>query len=277
MSYAELGNEHSRRTTTPPSATYIRTQIAIALAFLGWLEDQGVTLATTNQAHLDLWLTNGRQTNYILAPFISWARARGLCDLTVPQRPHTDPATFLEPADSSSMLRRCLYDQDLPMDVRAAGVLVLLFGRTTTSFNHLTVGDIHGVAGETYLRLDGFDALLPPAAADLFHALRDTTTDRETFHRADPTTRYLFPGRSPGKPMPGYVLGRKLRAHGISGLPARNSARVTWAQTIPSPIAADLLGINISTATKWASRTQSDWNAYIAARAQANRSDSGQH
>lgn len=37
---------------------------------------------------------------------------------------------------------------------------------------------------------------------------------------------------------------------------------------LPSPIAADLLGINISTATQWASRTRRDWTDYIAERAQ---------
>ena len=39
------------------------------------------------------------------------------------------------------------------------------------------------------------------------------------------------------------------------------------------PIAADLLGIDISTATQWASRTRRDWTGYIAERAQALERD----
>jgi len=151
-----------RRPTTPHSATYVRTQITVALNFLQWLDQHGQTLSGADQTHLDSWLADGRQTNYFLASFIGWARARGLCDLTVHHRPTTDPATFLDPADGLGMLRRCLHDQTLPTDIRAAGILVLLLGRTTTSFNNLTVADLHQVGGETHLRLDGFDTLLPP-------------------------------------------------------------------------------------------------------------------
>ncbi len=70
-----------------------------------------------------------------------------------------------------------------------------------------------------------------------------------------------------------YSMSRKLRAHGISTLPSRNAARATWVRDIPSPIAADLLGISINTATQWASRSRRDWSDYISARAQAQEDD----
>ena len=71
----------------------------------------------------------------------------------------------------------------------------------------------------------------------------------------------------------GLGYGRAPRSHvpssaGNATLPSRNAARAEWARDIPSPIAADLLGINISTATQWASRTRRDWTDYIAERAQ---------
>ncbi|WP_406275795.1 hypothetical protein OH799_03860 [Nocardia sp. NBC_00881] len=140
--------------------------------------------------------------------------------------------------------------------LRACGILVLL-----------TVTDIEQADGETYLRLGDATVLLPAAAAAVFHALAATTTARETFHRTDPNTRYLFPGRSPGRPAAAHILARKLRAHGIRTLTSRNSARAAWAHDIPSPIAADLLGIDISTATRWAQRTRRGWTDYLATRA----------
>lgn len=258
-----------RRPLTPQAATHIRTQVILSLDFLAWLDERGTTLATANQSDLDAWLTQGSQTRYFLAPFISWAAGRDLCDLTVPHKPRPAPAGLIDDDQRWSMLRRCLHEPALPLEVRAAGVLVLLFGRTTTSLAQLTVADIHQTEGETYLWLGEFTVLLPPAAASIFHALRDATTRKETFHRTDPHTRYLFPGRTPGQPAAAHVLARKLRAHGIHTLASRDSARAAWARDIPAPIAAELLDIDISTATRWASLTRRDWTDYIAARTRA--------
>lgn len=140
-------------------------------------------------------------------------------------------------------------------------------------FTDLTVADLHQVSGETYLQLGDFTALLPPPAAAVFHTLSVKANTKETFQQPDNTAQYLFPGRFPGRPAAAKVISRKLRAHGIATLPSRNAARAGWARDIPSPIAADLLGIDISTATKWASRTRRDWTDYIAERAQALERD----
>ncbi len=74
--------------------------------------------------------------------------------------------------------------------------------------------------------------------------------------------------------MASAVLARKLRHHGIEPLPARHSARSAWARDIPAPIAADLLGVNISTATKWSSRTRRDWADYLLARSEEQQDES---
>lgn len=63
-----------RRPTTASSATYVRSQVTIALNFLSWLDGHGQTLTTANQSDLDLWLEIGTQTNYFLATFITWAK-----------------------------------------------------------------------------------------------------------------------------------------------------------------------------------------------------------
>jgi len=262
-----------RRPTTASSATYVRSQVTIALNFLSWLDERGQTLTTANQSDLDLWLQEGTQTNYFLATFITWANSRGLCELTIPNRPRSEPASYLEEEDRWNMLRRCLHDETMPIDVRAAGTLILLFGRTTTTFADLTLADLQQVRGETYLRLGDFTALLPPPAAAVFHTLSMDAATKESFQQPDNTARYLFPGRFPGRPARAFAISRKLGAHGIATLPSRNAARAGWARDIPSPIAADLLGIDISTATRWASRTRRDWTDYIAERAQALERD----
>lgn len=266
----------NRRAVTASAATYVRSQIAISLEFLSWLDDRGKTLSTTDQDDIDVWLDGGSEHRYLVAAFIGWAKGRRLCsDLTVPHRPSTDPSNFLTEEDRWDMLDRCLHDDELPLDVRITGSLVLLYGRTTTSIAPLTYTHIENVDQETYLRFDEGSVLAPPALAALLHTLRDKRIDRETFHPSDHAARFLFPGRSPGRPMAAAVLARKLREHGIDPLPARHSARSGWARDIPAPIAADLLGIDISTATKWASRTRRDWTDYLLARSEQHQDESG--
>lgn len=85
--------------------------------------------------------------------FITWATARRLCtDLHVPTRTRSDPSGFVTESDRWNLLTRCLRDEDLPLDVLAAGALVLLYGRTLTTIAQLTAADIHHSNDETYLR-----------------------------------------------------------------------------------------------------------------------------
>jgi hypothetical protein len=265
----------NRRPVTVSAATYVRSQIAISLEFLTWLDERGKTLPTTDQADIDVWLDGGSEYRYFVTTFIEWSKGRKLCsDLTVPQRPSAGPSNLLTEEDRWDMLDRCLHDDELPLDVRVTGALVLLYGRTTTSIATLTCGRIDVVDQETYLRFDEGPALVPPALAALLTTLRDNRVGRETFYQTELATRFLFPGRSPGRPMASAVLARKLRHHGIEPLPARHSARSAWARDIPAPIAADLLGVNISTATKWSSRTRRDWADYLLARSEEQQDES---
>ncbi|MFQ6228359.1 hypothetical protein [Nocardia sp. NPDC002869] len=241
-------NRARHRPITRNTATYVRTQVTIALNFLTWLD-------------------TGTQTNYFLSTFIDWANKRGRWDLTRPEpgrrRAGHLPRRRRSLDGPAAMSARC---EPAPRHPRRWH-LGLLFCRTTPSFAHLTVTDLEQMAADTYLRLGDFTALLPPAVAAVFHALGKATTARETFHHTEPHARYLFPGRSPGRPAASHILARKLRAHGIGTLSSRNSARAAWAREIPGPIAADLLGIDISTATRWAPRTRRDWTDYLAIRA----------
>ncbi len=257
-----------RREVTTSAATYVRSQIRIALQFLSWLDEHGTTLNTATQADLDQWLDSTSEYGYVLSSFITWATARRLCELTVSARPRSDPHLFLAEDDRWHTLRRCLHDDDLPMDVRVTGALVLLYGRTTTRIARLTTADLQRVDDETYLRFDEFTAFIPPSLATLLHRLPEAGSPVEQAGRPESVTEFLFPGRSPGRPSAAHVLARKLRAHGINPLPARGAARAAWAHDIPAPIAADLLGIHITTATKWAGRTRRDWTDYLVARAE---------
>lgn len=255
------------RPVTDSAAAYARSQISLALDFLSWLDEHDTPLATATQADLDRWLDGGSRYRYFLANFITWATTHHRCtDLVVPNPHSGEPSHILADDDRWAMLARCLHDETLPLHVRASGALVLLYGRTITSIAGLTTSDIIATDADAYLRIGNGTVPLPPALATLVHSLAVDADGRAPFPRPGDTTRFLFQGRRIGKPTTPKVLARNLRTCGIDPRPARHAARAAWAREIPAPIAADVLGIHITTATRWAGRTRRDWTHYLAIR-----------
>ena len=111
---------------THSAAAWARTHILAALQFLAWLDARGQTLATATQADIDNWLAGTTPNRYQLRPFIIWAASRHLAsDLTIPALPRTEPVPALTENDRWRLLRRCLHDQNLPLDIRTAAALLL--------------------------------------------------------------------------------------------------------------------------------------------------------
>jgi len=70
----------------------------------------------------------------------------------------------------------------------------------------------------------------------------------------------------PGRPAAQSAFSRKLLDHGIDARPARNAALIALLEDVPPPILADMLGLHINTAVRWADIARRDWTAYLAAR-----------
>lgn len=188
-------------------------------------------------------------------------------NVDVPTRPIGRPAHFLDDDEHTRLLRRCLTDTDLPLDVRTAGALALLFGVTIRSVLQLAARDIDHRPDGTYLPLGTKPALPPPGLADLVAELATAPRGRSATWKGGAHTQLLFPGRHPGKPARPYSFTSKLNKHGIKLPEARNRARRSLAETLPAPVIADLFGMHIETAVRWTHLTQRDWTHYIAERA----------
>ncbi|MFC6021417.1 hypothetical protein ACFP2T_35265 [Plantactinospora solaniradicis] len=61
-------------------------------------------------------------------------------------------------------------------------------------------------------------------------------------------------------------MHQRLRRHGITPEPGRQTALLTLAADLPAPIVADLLGIKVDTALRWADHTAPEWASYLNAR-----------
>jgi hypothetical protein len=263
------------RPFTPHAGNWLRTRVRATLNFLTWLNEQDLTLDTVNQNAIDQWLTaTPTDATYAAREFLYWARQHDLVgEVSIPKRPIRSSLPPITEDDRWTQLRRCLHEQDLPTEVRAAGALVLLFGLAVSRITALRHSDVHTDAdGTSWLQMTQHRLLLPDAVAALLHTQREHGTGTAMLTRTNTDgPRWLFPGGLPGRPARD-ALYRALRTH----LPvhlrrARSAALAALAAELPAAVLANLLDLNINTANAWATYAQHDWTTYLAARTQTSQ------
>lgn len=78
------------------------------------------------------------------------------------------------------------------------------------------------------------------------------------------TTRWLFPGGLPGRPITPARLAARLRALDIPTQAARRAALIDLAAKLPSAVLAESLNLHPTTAVHWTRQATSDWSRYAA-------------
>lgn len=253
---------------TDSSVNYARDQARSALAFLRWLDEQSLTLDRAGQHDVDRWLTEGATTRLRLRDFLRWtARQKLSGELSVPAMPNSQAVVFLDEDLQVELLHRCVHDQGLPDDVRAAGALLLLFGAKLTRIARLPVQDFTQDGDQAFITFGGQPAPLPPAIARLLTTQAATRPRYLARHHIEALPQqWLFPGALPGRPVSAHRLGERLVAHGIEVRAARNTAVLSLVQDLPAPVVSELLDLHISTAVYWGKRGGRDWTGYLEAR-----------
>ena len=147
-----------------------------------------------------------------------------------------------------------------------AGALVLLYGQIPTRIVELTVDSVTTTATDTYLVLRDQPVLLPPPLAALTLELAARSTHEQSTSSTG-TPAWLFPGARPGSHFYAGRLSTALNKKlGIFVRPARGAALSALAADLPAPVLADLLGLSITTATRWSALAARDNADYVAAR-----------
>ncbi|MGW7603177.1 hypothetical protein [Streptomyces antimycoticus] len=260
---------HRHRPLRASTQHQMRSRLRRALELLDWLDQQGIPLWELTQPELELWLEEGPEKRRAVRAFVTWATGRGLAgELVVPRAPIAAPSVFSTDEDQAAQLHRCLGDDALPLDVRTAGALTLLFGLQHTRLLELTLDDIIDDDTVVALNLNGHRLPLPPEVAQLVRALRDQRQKSWHLDQTASTTPWLFPGQEPARALGATYLYLKLRRHGIAPLASRNSARLALATDLPASVLADFTSTSISNSTRWTGYAKRDWLDYIASRKQ---------
>lgn len=269
-SYAVWFQLHRARRARRPlgvsGAARIRTRIRVALEFLEWLQDQELSLDTMNQADVDRWLAPGGSRRPEIRPFLQWAVTRRLTyGVSAPARKPVPPSQFVDESENLDSLNRCLDDDTLDIDLRAGGALILLFGMLTVRVLALRKDQVIAKDGSYYLRLTEHELMLPARLAALLNQL-PAPRQRSTLPQSTAPDMLLFPGRTPDRPVNAGLFGKRLKRAGITVRGGRNTAFLGLAAELPSPVLADMLAVDITTATRWATYAKRDWVAYVASR-----------
>ncbi|MFD7400799.1 hypothetical protein [Streptomyces virginiae] len=257
----------ARSASTRGRARWSYTRINTAVALLEHLASLDLTLSEATQLEVDRWLAAGPSTRYEVRDFLVWTARRGHSgDLLVPHRGKAEPEGMDEDIHWD-LLQQCLHDEDLPLDVRAAGSLLLLFGQHLTHIIALTPGHLGVQDGHQTIRLDSTPIRLPQPLATLLTRLVEQQP-RQGWSGNTPVT-WLFPGSRPGTHRSASSLARVLTRHGIPIRSSRATALIQLAEELPPAVLAPLLGLHVITALQWRRRAATDWTTYLQARQQA--------
>jgi hypothetical protein len=205
------------------------------------------------------------------ADFLRWARRRRINrhDLTLPSRVTQDPTIVISDTDRWDLLSRCLHDTDLPLDVRAAGALLLQYGIQLSRIVELTTDHLTPDGLRIDLAAPAINT--PPALRRLLDQLPGppcASASPLITPAAATRSPWLFPGRSTKGHVAASTLSSHLRGGGISVRASRNAALIALAADVPAAVVSDLFRISIANALQWTRRAGRDWHSFIAATAQ---------
>jgi hypothetical protein len=243
----------ARRRNDPlmrPTANRIRTKVRVAHEFMTFIADRGYALGTVGQDLVDTWLAQGTSREREIRSFLNWADQRGLTTgVAAPARKPGLPAAFLSEEEQLEQLHRCLTDDTIPVDLRAGGGLMLLYGLNLTRVLAISSDQLCQRSGDTYLMLGEHELLLPSVLAGLMTQLprpaRGSTLPNVKIER-----RLLFPGRTPHRAIDPEHFANRLKQRGIRPRGGRNTALIQLASELPAAVLSDILGIDIATATR---------------------------
>jgi hypothetical protein len=238
-----------------------KAELRSASAFIDWLAARDTPLGGCGQADVDAWLAGSRSDRYIARSFVRWAIVRGLMPkLEFPTSSRGGPAAAIIDQDLIELARRLLHDPLITTRDRVAGSLVVLFAQHVSRVARLTLEDITLGTDTVAIRFGSTAIVVPEPLAGELRSLVADRRCRATAQLSEPL--WLFSGQTPGRPVDEQVLSHRLKRIGVDCGATRRTALLQLAGKMPAAVVADLLGINILTATKWAETAGRPWGDY---------------
>lgn len=243
----------------------------VVLEVFSWTgADQAFTSVTGGETRLrDLHVTiaallvavteHGRTC---LRAFLNWAMQSRHCrrSLSIPGMKISQRAALSED-ECLDALGRLLTDAEIPVRLRVAGVIVLLYAQPVSRIVRLSVTDVVRDGDNTVLLRLGDPA--SPVPAPVAALLLAHIANRDNMNTAtNPASRWLFPGRRAGQPSRPDHLSALLNDVGVPAAAARGAAIRRQLLELPAPVVADALGYHDKTTTRLLNEIGGTWSRY---------------
>ncbi|MGW5465132.1 hypothetical protein [Streptomyces sp. NPDC003996] len=158
-------------------------------------------------------------------------------------------------------LGRLLADTEIPMLLRVAGIIALLYAQPVSRIVRLTVDEVLRDGDAVLLRLGEPASPVPAPVAFLLLEYIDNRDNMNTVTK--PGSRWLFPGRRTGQPARPDHLAALLREIGVPAA-ARGAAIRQQPLELPAPVVADALGYHDKSTSRLLRETGGVWSRYAA-------------
>jgi hypothetical protein len=255
--------DHGRRVTRS-GVQGARAAILGAARFLGWLDSEDISLVELSQPDLERYLVHRPGHGPIVKPFLDWtARTAITGRLQLPNPGRPAPEVVLSDERRWQQVERLLHDDTIRRYVRIGGLFMLLWAQPLSRICRMRADQVTDVDGIVSVRFDTVPIEVPNPLDEL---VRDHLTRRGQASYASRPDQWLFPGGLPGKHLVTENIRSQLVAQGVQPSHARKAALFQLAAEVPAPILAELLGLSIGTATRWATLAARDWSQYTAMR-----------
>jgi hypothetical protein len=253
--------------TRPRTYTaHARNNIRAAASFLTWLTQRGQSLPDCRPADIDDWLATGPGACQI-RDFLTWAAKHKHCQIFQIPSPRRAAGTATSDDERWAIIARLFRDDSLDPTDRVAGCLLLLFGQQQSKISAMTTDQVIDHRNAVFIRFGRHNVPVPaPLGALLRQLVRDGRSHVGIGSPA--STRWLFPGGLPGRPITPARLAERLRSLGIPTQPGRRAALTGLAAQLPAAVLADLLNLHPTTAAHWMHQAGGDWSRYAAELAQ---------
>ena len=250
-----------RKPITPSGRRFAAEQIRHATAFLQWLSERGLSLASCSQADIDAWHAgNDPHVRTTTRAFLQWCMASKLT-----RRLHLPPlatrhAAALPDHERIRHLGRILAGHDLPLRPRVAAAILLLYAQPVSRIVRIGTDDVIRGGGEVLLRIGDPPSPVPEPVAGLLLRWIDSRENMNT--ATNRSSRWLFPGRRAGQPMNADSLSAQVNDIGVPTIGGRTAAIRKHVLDMPSPVVADALGYHPGTTARLASQAGSTFSRY---------------
>ena len=236
---------------------YAQTRFLAAADFLDWISARGLRPAAVGQADIDAFYTS-RKTyqKQAIRSFLTWAITHGHVPAADVPVLRFGKGPGLTQQERLALIRRFATSGDLPLHLRVAACLMLLYAQPLARVVRLAAGDIIRDDGQVYLRFGTPPAPVPDPFAAMLAELA----------AAGAGTGWFFPGRNAGQPRDYRSVYHALRDAGLPMRNARTSALRHLVIQAPAPVVADALGFNQTTATRQFTSAGGTWSRYAASR-----------